>query len=809
MGLFSSNYVTTVGTSVQRVIKDDSIVSSTKTGLVAGIFSTQQNQLVENVLESIMNGLGVRTERMFSYAKKSYSVGLPSSKVSTTSDGYGAAATILQSLLPGASIDYYHVGPLNNLHVAWASLGTDYGYNYQTNEIGSLSAEKGSPVYLEDMTVVIREATLTERDNGSLEQWGVSAKAGVTPRRDPYSSDFNNTLTPAPFRVAADAASDDGIEVFYVWEETETTIITPAKTETVEGVTTVTPAVTTTKVVLHSENAYVPITGYDRDKDFVHLKYTHNGVAGYITYQIGSGTYPTIDTIFDGTPDQLGEFLPFIYFRQGLTDMNDQSETPEYKQSKKMVKALGMSYHDIISAIQENPDIAKVEQALLMYAVPANTEEQIEQRYLFDFFNKLYAAAGGSDVGDGWDIGDVSDAPSNLDGASMASPLDLLAGNIQRQAPRIRISIEDSRLSTALSCMGVVKRTKAGNVASPGEYASAFSTETVTYNYTKREGVSTETNSMGETVEVFNDAPHTYDAPLDVFLYQKQITEHVYEELVVYDLKYTFYMWGGYSTIADDLAPFLLIPLDHEITKAYSIVDRELLYTRSMHIIFNAKEVTEVKWYQQTWFSTLVQVVGIVLTIMSLGSDGGFFASGAAAFAAGASAVLAFVIVVVKQLLWNLLIMEGLRLFVKAVGVEAAFLIAIVAMAYGGYKSFQAGSLKGAPWAKDLLSVGNGLSTAVNKTITDSLQLLSKEAESFNFLMKEQWETLKEVNKSMQQQEILQPQLIYGQTPDELYNLTYAGNIGVSGGIDSITSYVDIALALPRINDTIGSNEYV
>ena len=806
MGLFSSNYVTTVGTSVQRVIKDDLIVSSTKTGLVAGIFSTQQNQLVENVLESIVNGLGVRTERMFSYAKKNYSIGLPAGKVSTTSDGYGAAETLLHSVLPNATIDYYHVGPLNNLHVAWVRLGTEYGYNYVTNEIAALSTEKGYPVYLEDLVVVIKEATLTERDNGSLDQWGKSAKLGFTPKRGDTTTGLGNIVTPTPFRVNASAASDDGIEATYVWVEKEVTIVTPEKTEVINGATVVTPAVTTTKDTIHTESSYVPISGYDREKDYIHLKYTNEGNVGYLIYEIGTGTYPTIDTIFDSTPDVIGEFLPFIYFRQGLTNMNDQSTTPEYKQSKRMVKSLGMDYHDIIKAVQENPDIAKVEQALLMYAVPANTTVQIEQRYLFDFFNKLYAAAGGSDVGNGWDVGDVGEAPPNGE-APILSPIALLLGKIQKEPPRIRISIEDKNLSTALSCMGVIKRTRAGSVAPKGDYTSGFSTETVTYKYTKRELLSGGTDIEGNQIEVFHDVPYTYDAPLDVFLYKKQITEHVYEELVVYDLKYTFYMWGGYSTIADDLAPYLMVPLDHEITKTYSIVDRELLYTRSMHIIFNAREVTEVKWYQQGWFSTLIQIIGIVITVWSLGSDGGFFAN--LAVAVTENAVMAFVIATVKQILWNLVILEGLKLFVKAVGTDIAFLVAIVAMAYGSFKAYQAGSIKGAPWAKELLSLGNGLTTAVNKSITESLQLLSNEADQFNLLMKEKMDELKEVNKSMYQQDILQPQLIYGQTPDELYNLTYAGNIGVSGGIDSITSYVDIALTLPKISETIGSNEYV
>lgn len=808
MGLFSSSYITTVGTTVSRVMQDSLIVPSSKTGLIAGIFSKDPGQTVEHVLESITQGMGIRAERMFSQASRGYPYGMPSSKVSTSTDGAGIVLGLLQSVIPGATLDYYHFGPLNNLHAGWVNIIQNHGYDTSTNELVGLSAQKGFPVFLKDMVVVIKEATLAERENGSLEQWGNAATIGPTPERA-AATGLLHVILPTPFRVDPDAAVEDAVEISYTWVVPTITIVRPEVITVVDGVTTVTPAVTRTDNVIHNESLMIPLTGYDREKEYFHIKYANGSQYGYVLYQMGAGTYPTVDSMFDAAPTSAGEFFPFIYFRHGSENMDADKNSEGYKVSKKLLKTLGINYQDIIDSIAENPDIAKIDQALMMLAVPAKSEDQMELRYLFDFFHKFYLASGGVGVGQGWDVGDVGSGTTfvgdnDIPISAAALFANKLKGNLE--SARLRINIEDKRLSTALSCAGVFKKIKAGTIGAIDTYGMAYATETFTFRYSVREVVSTTVNHLGDVTTVYADVPHTHEAPMDVFIYKKQITPYVYEEISVYDLQMTYYMWGGYSTVADDLAPFLLVPLDHAITKAYGVLDRELLYSRGLHFIFNAREVTEVKWYQQGWFSALVQVVGIVLTIWSMGSDGGYFSALAAALVEGG--ILAVVLTIAMDLIISVAVTQGLKLFVNAVGIDAAFLVALVAMAYGGFRAYQAGSIKGAPWASELLSMGNGLTTTINKSISDSLAGLSKEADEFNLLMKESWKTLDEIKKSMTQQDILTPNLILGQTPDEFYNMTYAGNIGVIGGIDSITSYVDIALTLPKLNDTIGSNDY-
>jgi len=790
MGLFSSKYKTTVGTTVSRTIQDSTIISSVKTGVITGLFSDNSDQLVENIIESTINGLGIKAERMFSYAKHNYPYGLPSAKVSTTADGKSVVLGVIASLTnQNIEEDYYHFGPLNSLHAGWTTLFNSFGYKSNTNEISTLSNQIGYPVYLKDMVVVVKEDTLTIRAKGSLDLWGTAARAGYTPERKTISSSALKSMLPTPVRVAPDTINDY-VEVTYVWEVPTVIVITPEVTTVVNGVSRITPAQTVIRNVIHEASMSILLSSFNAEQDYFHVKYINGNQEGYWLYQLGEGTYPEIDVIFNVTPIPEGQFFPVVYFRNGSKSMASDKESAIYKASKRMTKMLGINYLDIIDAIHQNPDIAQIEQAMMMFAVPANTTNQMEQRYLFDFFNKLNIAAGGVGVDPGWNISRI--LPTTEDSINFNTlPMQIAWGYLENKnkISNIRIEIADAVFNKALSCEGIFKRKKAGVIAAVGDYASSFTKETITGKYTTQERVY---DNSGEDSSLIN-VEHTYSVPMDVFIYKHQVSDAVYEEIIVYDLKMTYYMWGGYSTVGNDLDAILLIPIDHAITKEYSIQDREELFARSLHYIFNSRVVTEVKWYQQGWFAALITVIAVVITVVSWGGASGI----SAALVAAVASIEAFVMFVAMGLL-NMLIFEVFKLFVAMISPELAFIIAIVALAYGAYTGFQAGSIKGAPWAKELLAISTNLTKAIQANIAESMTGLNKEYDEFKLLAAKKSKLLEDNSKLLEQNNYLSPFEFVKETPTDLYNRTiHSGNVGVLS-ISAISSYVDTALTLPE-----------
>ena len=138
--------------------------------------------------------------------------------------------------------------------------------------------------------------------------------------------------------------------------------------------------------------------------------------------------------------------------------------------------------------------------------------------------------------------------------------------------------------------------------------------------------------------------------------------------------------------------------------------------------------------------------------------------------------------------------------FIKVIGAETSFLLAIVIAAYGIYGKFGASSVYGAPWAKELLSLSTGLMNGVGKFYTELEGLkaeFTKLSEKKNLELEQSANLLRDGN-------LLEPLFIMGEIPAECFNRTFhAGNIGMTA-IDAVHSYVELSLTLPKPKDAIG-----
>ena len=258
----------------------------------------------------------------------------------------------------------------------------------------------------------------------------------------------------------------------------------------------------------------------------------------------------------------------------------------------------------------------------------------------------------------------------------------------------------------------------------------------------------------------------------------------------------------------------LLIPMDHAITTKLGLLDREELYARSLHYVFNSKIVTSLSWYQQDWFQFAIIVIMVVITIVTWGTTGPAMA---AAIAGATTSITAFIIAVIKFLLFQL----ALKLFVKLVGPVFAMVVAMIAMLYGAYNAYTTqaatqgattasaatttSAVTGAPWANELLELSNSLLSTVSDYYTDAIKDIQKDMLSFASYADEQYAALDEINKDFMQQTTINPLVVFGESPTEYYDRTiHYGNIGILG-IDVVENYVSAALTLPELSQSLPS----
>lgn len=744
MGLFGSSKKTSVGTSVVRVIEDKGIPESHKLGVSETVIAG--GDMVDNILNRLIESIGIRAERMYDYGKDRYTYGLPTNNMYVSTQGKEEVRAILERIT-GSSVGlaYTEMGPPNRLHMAWMHLISAYGYDTETNELRNLKSADGKDTYLYNMEIVIPGSEINEWGKLGFNAWGRPPDTGDIPDIRGIPKSVASIMNNDPYRKI-DHVTEESIRITYGWVKR-----------------TIFPGTILEVVDLHTDILTIPtsVMAFDEEASYFHVKYELDNKEHYWLYKVGSGTYPTLDELFDAGPTEIGNYFPFAYFRYNKSSMANMEGQAGYTTSKKLLKYINMDYADIIESVHENPDIGDVEQAMMIMALPANTDVQIEQQYLYEYFDELLAA---------------TDMPINDEVLHNAGTFIALNKRL------FSVEIRDKRFKMALSYDGIYKKFYAGNIADRNAYSSTTEIQREVIKLTDLDGVVTERN-IG----------------FPVHKYMKQVSDVMYEEITVYNLRMYYHIYGNHVVTADRNEDILLIPIDRTITERFGVVKKEKLYSRSLHFVFNSRVVTKVKWYQSTFFQVIMLVVAVVMTIVSLGTA--LTGLGAIYAAFGFKTAILFVI---NALYVPVLISLGVKLFSRVVGGKIALVVAAVIAMYVGVRGLTLGSLKGVPWASELITAANGLIEGVKESIQKQLQGLQAEYEAFISESEKALELLEKTSDLLKSNPILSPLMIIGESPEAYYNRTmYSGNVGILG-IDAIANYVPTMTALPTIAETIG-----
>ncbi len=723
---------TTVGTSVSRVIPDASLTNPVQTGVLRSLF--QPGELVDEVLEELISSIGIRAERLYEYANRgSYTHGLPSGQFVSDSQGQEEVVAILEALEGGpVETSYVRKSPANAIHIGWIDLLANHAYNTASNELEDLSVTVGFPVYLKDMVVVVPTADLAITEPRSLEAWGIAARAGYTPSRPARTPETQLLVTPSGPQTD-DVATDEYLLVTYEWRE----ILGGPFLE---------------------DTFTIPLTGFNEKVDYFHARYTVGGVVKYWMYEDGLGTYPTLDEYSDPPTEIDGEFFPFMYFRYDAVSELENPTSPSYLTNKRLARYLGMDYDSLAEGIDANPDIADVRQAMMMFAVPAVTTNELERRYLWEFFNNLYLAG-----------------PNQFSSETTRTLFGL--DNVGATAGLV---IGDTRFKMAIANSGIYKFRKSGSIGEVGKHDSGVTTKTKHY----------------ETRDVETGFVTTQDYTVSVHYYRRQISTGFYDEIQVDGLKTLFRILDGYLSIANDSEDFLLIPVDHSITEVWSIAVRNTIYSRSMHYVFNSAITVKVAWYEDEFFQFIMFAAAVFMAFWTGGASltelSGLLAAGNLVGAA---------ILLGTMLLQYVIVSMLFKLFVKIVGVKAALVIAILAAMLSVGAQFDFSGLAGCPFAQDLLSLSTGLVSAIDAQVKSDVLDLVNQAKEFDLYKAAQIKLLETAQDLLDHKSLLNPFVIFGEKPGEYYDRTvHSGNIGIVG-LDSIALFVESKLTLPRISE--------
>ena len=790
MGLFSTRKQTVVGTSVCRVVDDAHIPNSAMTGTLNAIF--KGTDIGTEVLDAMLHGIGITANRVYSFGRDKYIYGLPSGQIVSNAQGMEEAKAILEAQEGKAIvINYSRVGAANLLHLAWMYIIANYGYDPETNTLQNIPVDDrwanlpkpedwDSGVYLHDMAVMVDNIN----DSTEMtEMWGVAPSAGNTPERK-AGGDYGFD-TDAPYAPIIVNASFDGFRLTYAWTVRD---YRPGYTDGNLDV----PNFKVEKGTID-----IPLPASATEDDFIHVKYTTvDGDIKYWMYRLGEGTYPTLDAIQGTPPVSSGQYFPFLYFRTKKQRIDNDKESREYKDAKKYAKFLKLDLDEVIEAIhstegRDQSDVDDLDQALMTFAIPANTDNQDELKYLWEFMNLWHTQAEGKYGDPNLDAERTNRSGDNYVPVIVSGKEDDEGIDVARTG----IIIQDTNFKLALTNGGIYKKLVAKKIGPIG------TVELSRGEVWTRRKVRHQTGNGGPDEDTYYTIE---EIPVTTHIYGKQVSPEYVEELHVVSLGMLYHVWDRYSVLGNDDEDLLLIPIDKTIVDRMPTIKKELLYARSLHFVFNMQTYIKIKWYQTTFFSMLFIIVAAFVSFLMGGSDGGSLLSAAI----GGSVIAATIIIntIVVNILISMAIQFAFTVVAEELGARLTMILAAAAILVGGIGQLSDAS---GTWASNLLQVGNGLMNGVDSAMQSDLLSLQESVDAARDFYGQELDAVTQLTNELDAGlNRLNPFVIFGESPEQFYNRTvHSGNIGVAG-IEAVSSYVKNALKLPTMAETIPLNLY-
>lgn len=348
-----------------------------------------------------------------------------------------------------------------------------------------------------------------------------------------------------------------------------------------------------------------------------------------LIYAEGSGN-PALDAMFPSA-DSVGSYFPFIPIR-----IDNRFIEPGYYEEllplvqKATRKAIGGRYSDIVTKVKENPSIADIDYAYMVFGVSINVKEIACRQYIYEFFQNallttgptvnayqqwktLWAQAAASiDVWEGWRQNQTNDAHPQF-----GKPEPVIIPYPALPSYRVQVSSRQGiNYNLATIWSGLEESVGIGKLKPDAKMGDIWF----------------ENGGFEEFKEKLRTSDGTYEVTSTVgnvkLMYQE--TGSTWRVMNIYGLRSENMIYGGKSVditawegISDPDESGFIIPLHEESFRSTALVDSTQMSTACVFLVFNCYQVVKQRWYQTGFFKVFIVVAAIAISVYSGFSDGG------------------------------------------------------------------------------------------------------------------------------------------------------------------------------------------
>lgn len=477
-------------------------------------------------------------------------------------------------------------------------------------------------------------------------------------------------------------------------------------------------------------------------------------------YQVSSEVYPDLGSanVVSDTPD----YFPVIPIRYNNQDLMSDTykDTDLYKTSHKLAKLAKVDLDLLASKLNENPNVGSIDHAYVMYGINIRTEVPDCLKYLHKFFDNLYETQ-------------YSNELDHINNVGHTPYYGLFGGvNSYNTNAANDSSFGEYGLQIYLD-YDYVKSTVTPGQAGDGKIG------TITKEFTEySENVITGSDEGGPIYELITKG---------AMILKLQIAENVIHTVGVYGLEHRNSIYEGHyeytsmlDVIRDPDENNLVIPLQFQLTQSFGLNSRGNIYNDAMILVINTYDVVKGKWYTAGWFKIIMVIVAVIVIVLTI-----IYApwalweelTGWALF----FAVLQYVAI---QVLVSITISLAAKYIVKEFGAKLGIIGTIILLAVAVVFSRGAG-LAGAAkefmmvTAQVCLQASAALISATNEFLIEAGDKIRNEYLDFESKLEDRYEELKTAEDLLDMNADINPltfarpprlKIVPNETPDQFYS---------------------------------------
>lgn len=484
----------------------------------------------------------------------------------------------------------------------------------------------------------------------------------------------------------------------------------------------------------------------------------------YWYYYPSTNQYPTINNAIYGVAT--GEFLPIIPVRENFAFLPSTSTLGN--QSRQLLKKIGMTFSSIEEALINSGSIGEIRDAYVSFELDIKTEDSGLWPYLFEFFSK-YA------------VSSISPIYFNADGTfknpEIASLYYASKETNYVTGSTISFAWQESNYGHAVfvSRIFIIKSgTASGSV-------STYSRELIIRPVMQYQPVTI--TSAGTDESCIKFIKRTGGLTETVLVFGVSCNNRI----------------GSHSTPLSYLRHSAPMPIlmDLTVLARCPVNVRDTVVYKSMSLSINGYRVTHLKWYETGDFLSFVRIVGIAITVFTLGTSTGL----TAAIKAGLEATLLYI---GETAVTIALVSLAGKQIASWLGPEAAMAFAVIATVYG-IANMGAGEIS-LPGAELALALVPAVQTGMQAELMKAFEELQFEADAMLKSNKDRMEELERAQSLLSDKGSLDPlfliraiPLIFtNESPTEFINRTIHNTNPGTSTLESIRGYCRNQLTLPK-----------